>query len=97
MGLYWYTAPVCTVDSDTVGYHPGTTSGCPGLIPGMARIHCYDPDPDSEADPPVVLLTCLVGALEEQTRDGWTTRTLGEAQAIFEAFYGVPPTADEVY
>jgi hypothetical protein len=97
MALYWYVAPVCTVDSDTEGYHPGEGDGstCPGVIPGLARIHAYDPDPDTE--PPGVPTTCLVGASTEQTRDGWTSKTLAEAQTHFESFYGVAPSADEVY
>ena len=99
MGLYWYVAPVCTVDSDTEGYHPGEGDGstCPGIIPGLARIHAYDPDPDADVEPPNVPTTCLVGALEEQDRDGWTTKSLAEAQAYFEAFYGEAPSAEEVY
>jgi len=109
MGLYWHTAPVCTVDVDTQGYHPGEGDGstCPGILPGMT-VHAYDPDPRTvvdEGDPEVegdetyaVPTTCLVGmATDESGRDGWTGLTLQEAKDHFEDKVGREPLDSEVY
>jgi len=94
MGLYWYVAPVCDIeDCPTGGYHPGATDACPGIIPGLARIHCYDA-PEEDEEPTV---TCLVGSEAEKDYTGWTEKTVAEAEVIFEAYYERAPTEGEVY
>ena len=92
--MNWYIAPVCTVDVETTGYHPGEGDGstCPGLLPGMI-IHAYDPVPDDDLIP----TTCLVGTTtDESSRAGWTPQTLQAAKDHFEAIHGYAPSADEV-
>lgn len=99
--LYWYSSTVCTDPECTeTGYHPGPTTNCPGVIPGLARIHAYDPwEPmenpeDPHENPPT---TCLVGSIFVLDYGWCTSKTLAEAQAIYEAYYGAAPTSSQVY
>jgi len=109
MGLYWYIAPICTVDVGVNGYHPGEGDGstCPGILPGMI-IHAYDPDPRTvldEGDPDVegdeiyaVPTTCLVGmSTDESSRPGWVSLTLQEARDRYEDITGIVPSDSEVW
>ena len=90
MGLRWYLAPVCTDPECTIeGHHPGAAVDCPGIVPAIARIHCYTPEEGPRE--------CFVGCKNDLDIDGWVHVSPTFIRIRFQQIMGREATAEEVY